>query len=368
MKISCTQEKLNKGLSIVSRVVGARTTLPVLSNIFLEARAGELKLSATDLEIGVSTTIGAKIDAEGAITAPARLISEFIATNDDESITLESKDTTLHLKSDRYEANIHGIDPAEFPVIPDIAKDSLIEIKSDEFIKAASKVIIACATDDTRPVLAGVFFKFVKNQLFLVATDSYRLAEKTIDVPGAEAEKEFIVPSRAMQEVLRIAASGEGAGKIRLTATENQASFAVGDTHIISRLIEGAFPNYKQIIPTSLQTSACIDLPEMISGVKMAALFARQAANNIKIKFLPKELVITSVAAEIGDNLSHIAAEVSGEEVEIAFNAKYILDILQVLPEKKVLFEVNDKASPGVIKPEKAKDYIYIIMPLRVEE
>lgn len=368
MKISCTQEKLNRGVSIVSRIVGNRTTLPVLSNIYLEAKGGELKLSATDLEIGVTTKVGAKVDIEGATTVPARLISEFIAANNDESIDLETKDLTLRLKSDRYEANIKGIDPSEFPQIPDIAKDSLIEVPTMELMKSISEVVIACATDDTRPVLSGVYFKFSKGVLYLVATDSYRLAEKRIEAPGIDVEKEFIVPVRTMQEVLRIAGSVESAGKIAISATENQVSFTIGNSQIVSRLIEGAFPNYKQIIPASFRSSADIELKELVSAVKMAALFARQGANNIKIKFTPTVLVITSVADQIGDNTSSVPAQVSGDEVEITFNAKYVLDILQVMTEKKILFEVNDKASPGVIKSEKAKNYIYIIMPLRVEE
>lgn len=368
MKILCTQEKLNKGLLIVSRIVGSRTTLPVLSNLYLEAKDGELQLSATDLEIGVKTKVGAKIDDQGAITIPARLLSEFIAANNDESITLETKELTLHLKSARYEANIKGIDPAEFPQIPEIAKDSLIELSAKDFIKAVSEVIIACAADDTRPVLAGVYFKFEKEVLYLVATDSYRLAEKKIEAPGLAVEKEFIVPARTMQEVLRIAGSDETVEKISISASENQVSFIIGDTQIVSRLIEGVFPNYKQIIPSSFRSSANLELKELISAVKMSALFARQGANNIKIKFSSQGMVITSVADQIGDNISTVAAAVTGDEVEIAFNVKYVLDILQVLADKNILFEVNDKASPGVIRPEKAKDYVYIIMPLRVEE
>jgi len=368
MKISCTQNKLNKGLSIVSRIVGTRTTLPVLSNIYLEAKGGYLRLSATDLELGVTTSIGAKVDQEGATTVPARLISEFVATNGDESLDLESKDHTLHLKSQRFEANIKGIDPSEFPLIPEIAKDSLVEIKSDEFIEAVSEVIIACANDDTRPVLSGIYFKFEAGVLLMVATDSYRLAEKKIEISDKQISKEFIVPARTMQEILRIASTAEALENISISASENQVAFTIGDSQVVSRLIEGAFPNYKQIIPSAFKAKAITSLSELTSAVKMAALFARQSANNIKVKLSENELVITSVADQVGDNVSRIPAEVSGEAEEIAFNAKYILDVLSVLGDKKVLFEINDKASPGVIKSEKNKDYIYIIMPLRVEE
>jgi len=368
MKISCTQEKLNKGLSIVSRIVGTRTTLPVLSNIYLEATAGQLKLSATDLEIGVTTSIGAKVDEEGSLTVPARLISEFIAANNDDNLNLESKATTLHLKSQRYEANIKGIDSSEYPVLPEVSKESLVELPVSEFTAAISEVIVACASDDTRPVLSGIYFKFERDTLYLVATDSYRLAEKKISVPGLDGEREFIVPARTMQEILRIAGAVETTEKIGISATDNQVSLTLGGTQIVSRLIEGSFPNYKQIIPTSFKSTANVELPEFSSAVKMASLFARQGGNNVKVKFSGGEIVITSVADQVGDNISRVKAEISSDSDEITFNAKYIADILQVLPEKKLLFEVNDKFSAGVIRPEKAKDFVYIIMPLRVEE
>ncbi len=368
MKISCTQAKLNKGLSIVSRIVGTRTTLPVLSNIYLEAKDGQLKLSATDLEIGVTTSIGAKVDEEGSLTVPARLISDFIAANSDENLELESKATTLHLKSQRYEANIKGIDSSEYPVLPEVSKDSLVELAVADFTGAISEVVVACATDDTRPVLAGIYFKFDTDTLYLVATDSYRLAEKKIDVPGLNINKEFIVPARTMQEILRISSSVENPEKIAISATENQVSFNIAGTQVVSRLIEGAFPNYKQIIPSAYKSSAEIDLHDFSSAIKMASLFARQGGNNVKIKFIAAEAIITSVADQVGDNISKVPAKSSADSEEITFNAKYIADILQVLPDKKLLFEVNDKFSAGAIRPEKAKDFVYIIMPLRVEE
>lgn len=368
MKISCTQDRLNKGLAVVSRIVGSRTTLPVLSNIYIEAKSGELKLSATDLEIGITTSIGAKVEEEGALTVPAKLISEFIANNNDENININSKDHTLHLKSERYEANIKGIDPSEFPQVPDIAKDTLIEIDSDVFKRSISEVIIASATDETRPVLAGLYFKFESGILYLVATDSYRLAEKKIEIKNSEINKEFIVPARTMHEVLRIASAVEKLESISISATDNQVSFSVGNTLIISRLIEGSFPNYRQIIPSGHKSKAIVDLKDFSSAVRMAALFARQGGNNVKIRLLDSKLIITSIADQVGDNISTVVADIEGDEVEIAFNAKYITDILQVLTDKKVVFELSDKSSPGVIRTEKSKDYLYIIMPLRVEE
>ncbi|PIU24025.1 DNA polymerase III subunit beta, partial [Candidatus Berkelbacteria bacterium CG08_land_8_20_14_0_20_39_8] len=213
-----------------------------------------------------------------------------------------------------------------------------------------------------------IYFKFEKGFLNLVATDSYRLAEKKIVVAEVESEKEFIVPARTMQEVLRILSAVENLEKIAISATENQVSFTLGDTQIVSRLIEGAFPNYKQIIPTSFKSSALIDIHEFSSAIKMASLFARQGGNNVKLRLTELEIVITSIADQVGDNVSRVPAEITNESEEITFNAKYISDILQVLPDKKLLIEVNDKFSAAVIRPEKGDDFIYIIMPLRVEE
>ncbi|MCX6812382.1 MAG: DNA polymerase III subunit beta [Candidatus Berkelbacteria bacterium] len=369
MKISCTQEKLNRGLSTVSRIVGNRTTLPVLSNIYLETGDGCLKLSATDLEIGIVTTIAAKVDEAGATTVPARLMSEFVANNSDPNILLETKDNTTHLKSERFDANIKGIDPAEFPVLPEVSKEAEISISAEVFSRAVSEVIIACANDETRPVLSGIYFRFEAGVLYLVATDSYRLSEKkiklTTPVPN---DKEFIVPARTMQEILRISSSLVSGEKIILSASENQVAFVLGETKIISRLIEGAFPNYKQIIPTAFRSTAKVELKDFAAAVKMAALFARQGAGNIKVKLANDQIILTSIADQVGDNISNLPAEISGDEVEITFNAKFILDLLTVVTEKKILIEVNDKTSPGIIKPEKESDFAYIIMPLRVEE
>lgn len=368
MKITCTQENLAKGLSIVGRTVATRATLPVLSNILLTVAGGRLKLTATDLEIGVSTWIGGQVEKEGALTVPARLLTDFVSNNRDQKIELAAKDKTLHLKSDHFEANIKGIEASEFPSIPEVVGEPLLKIPTKDFTEAIKQVIIAPALDDTRPVLSGILFSFKDGVLKFVATDSYRLAEKKITLGKQVDQSDIIVPSRGLNEVQRIIGSLASVQNISISTSENQALFVIGDTQIVSRLIEGSFPSYEHIIPTAQQTQVTVDTTEMTGVVKMSALFARESANNIKLEFKKGELLAKSVSAQVGDNVSTMAAEVEGPEIEIAFNAKYLLDFLAVVGEKNVRIGVTDRLSAGTFRPGKSKDYLYIIMPLRVEE
>lgn len=366
MKFTTFQSSFAKALNQVSRIVSSRTTLPVLGNILISAEKGKIHLSATDLEIAITTQTTGKVEEDGKLTIPARLLTEFIVNNNDESIEFSTKGTSLNLKSKHYEANINGISAEEFPTIPLLSKDLFCSIKKDIFMDAIKKVSIAPANDETRPVLAGVYFSFNEKILTLAATDSYRLSEKKIHLEEDLSDKKFIVPSRTMSEVLRIS-SGDESGAISISSTENQILFKVGETQIISRLIEGAFPPYSQIIPSDSKIKATVQYSELLSAVKMSALFAKNSANNIRLKISGQDLSISSMANEAGDTVSKIAAEVSGGEIEIAFNVRYVLDVLQVIQSDKVVFELNDDASAGLIKSEKDKDFIYIVMPLKID-
>lgn len=368
MKVSCTQENLAKGLSITSHMVSIRATLPVLNNILLKVEKGKLTLSATDLEIGITTWIGAKADQEGAITCPARLLTEYVNTNTDKNINLELKDTTLHLESEHFKANIKGIEAAEFPLIPEVKKGPKIEILSADLKTGILQTVFASALDETRPVLAGVHLKTINNKVKLVATDSYRLAEKTINL-GAENKEPIsvVVPAKTMAEVGRLL--DESIEKAEITIGENQVQFKLGPTVIISRLVEGSFPDYEQIIPTNIKTKIELENIEFANAIKMASFFARDAANNIKLQVkLPKQFKIVAVSPQVGDNISELEAQISGDELEIAFNAKFILDCLPVVGHKKITLELAGALSPGIIRPKDDKTYLYIIMPLRLEE
>lgn len=367
MKLSCLQKKLNEGISKVNRIVSPRGTLPVLNNILFKTDNGRLRISATDLEMGINTWIGAKVDKEGAITIPSRLVSEFVSANNDQAIEMELKETTLSLKSEKYKANIKGIDATEFPLIPEIKKEVLAEISGQKLKEAISRVAFACAIDETRPVLTGVFLKFKDNQLKIVATDSYRLAEKILTLDKKVVnETNIIVPQRTMNELSRIIKDDE---KIELKVGENQILFSFGDTQLVSRLIEGNFPDYEQIIPKKTETKAIILAKDFANIMKMASFFARESANNVKLKISgDKKIDVTAISPQLGDNVSSMSAEIVGKDIEISFNSKFILDVLNIISDENIILQLVDKMSAGILKPEKSKDYLYLIMPLRVEE
>lgn len=368
MIVSCTQENLAKGLSIVGRSVGTRTTLPVLNNILIKTEKGGLKLSATDLEIGINTWIGAKVDEEGAITLPAKLLLDYINTNTDKKIDLKLNELTAELKSENYNANIKGIEASEFPLIPEVKKTDALEIPSAGFNTAIAKTLIAAALDESRPVLAGIFFKAKGNTLKMVATDSYRLAEQTLTLnKKLEKDVSFIVPQKTMGEIARIL--NDGIEKVLIYPGENQVEFNLGETTLISRLIEGSFPDYEQIIPKTVKTTVTTKSATFANAIKMAALFARESANNIKLQMEePDKISVLAVSPHLGDNVSKVAGQVKGEKLEIAFNAKFISDVLSVLSSENIKIELSGNLVAGKISSDKDSNYLYIIMPLRVEE
>ncbi|OGD57080.1 DNA polymerase III subunit beta [Candidatus Berkelbacteria bacterium RBG_13_40_8] len=368
MKVSCTQENLQKGLSIVSRSVGIRTTLPVLNNILLKTEKGRLKISATDLEVGISTWVGAKVDREGAITCPSKLLLDYINTNNDKKINLELKELNLHLESEHYKANIKGIDASEFPLIPEVKKTQELEVLTQDLANAISKTVIASALDESRPVLAGVFVEASNDKMKMVATDSYRLAEQKINLTKkADTKTSFILPQRTMIEVARIL--DLGAEKVKIYPSENQAEFVLGETILVSRLIEGAFPDYEQIIPKNITTKMQANSSEFAIALKMASLFARESANNIKLKIAPPDKVsVLAVSPHVGDNVSEVKGTISGNALEIAFNAKFILDVLSVIGSEEVSLELSGNLAPGILRGKTNPNYLYVIMPLRIEE
>jgi len=368
MKITLLQSNFAKALNQISRIVGARTTLPVLSNVLITAEKGKIKFSATDLEVGILTQTIGKVEEDGKITLPARLLSDFVVNNKDESIELSCENTEAVLKSERFEAKIQGISADEFPTVPEPAKDEIAKISRTKLADALKKTNIAPATDETRPVLAGIYFQFEGSALTLAATDSYRLAEKKISLESDSGEHKLVVPARTMAEVLRLLSSNDGPDNVAISVKENQIAFKLGETYIVSRLIEGSFPPYQQLIPASHKTTAEIKLAELLSAVKMSSLFARDAANNnIKVTIDKNNVTIASVASEIGSAKSVVEGTTTGEKVEVAFNARYLLDVLNVLSDENVMLNFNDSTQAGVVKPAKDEGYVYILMPLKLD-
>lgn len=367
MNITILKENLSKGLNVIGRIVSTRGSLEVLSNILIKTEKGRVCLSATNLEVGINYMVGAKVESSGAITVPARLFTEFINSLPGEQVTLELDGDKLHCKSDNYQSNIKGISADEFPLIPEIKTEKAFTIKASILKEAINLVGFAAATDDSRPVLAGVYIKMEDSKIILATTDSYRLAEKVVDLPSEKIKKsEIIVPAKTLLELSRILGElGEDAS-VNVYLSDSQILFEANGLDFISRLIEGQFPNYKQIIPESSDTKARVPKDELLSAVKIASLFARENANSIKVAVKSKGKVeVDSGGSQVGDNTAKIDAEVKGKDGEASFNGKYIMDALNAIRESEVSLEISGKLNPGVVKTIKDKNYTYIIMPLR---
>ncbi len=380
MKISCLQENLARGLATVGRAVAARSTLPVLSNILLQTDEGRLRLAATNLEIGVSCWIGARIDEEGSITVPARLLTEFVNSLPPDQIDMEvsQRTQTLNLKCARYEANIKGIDAGEFPDVPtaeSIADQSpsRLHLEADTLRQMIEQAVFAAATDESRPILTGVLAKFHQGGLTLAAADGFRLAVTTADV-GVDLDEtsSVIIPARALAELSRISAAEEEKIELLITPGRNQVLFHLSNTDLVSQLIEGSFPDYNQIVPKGHSTRTIVGATNLLKAVKVAFLFARDAANIVRFGIVPGndltpgQMIVTATSTEFGDNVSELDASVEGEATEIAFNARYMIDALSVLGTAEVALETSTSSSPGVVRPVGGNDFLCVIMPMHI--
>ncbi|RME82499.1 MAG: DNA polymerase III subunit beta [Caldilineae bacterium] len=379
MRVSVLQENLAKGLSIVGRAVATRSTLPVLSNILLETDNAQLKLAAMNMEIGINCWIGAMIDEEGQITVPARLLSDFVNSLPKERIDMELqiRTQTLHLRCAHYEANIHGIDASEFPIIPTHRRETglpTIEVPPEKLRRMIEQVAFAAATDESRPTLTGVFTQFDGDRLTLVATDGYRLAVRsTVLEEAVPVALGVIIPARALAELSRIIGSlelGEEEGvEVTVTEARNQVMFHLPGVDLVSQLVEANFPDYKKIVPTSYNTRAVVDTEEFLRAMRVSYLFARDSANIVRVNIEPGDpgrILLTASSKEMGDNEAEIEATVEGEPLEASFNGKFMIDVLSVIDTPQVVFEAISPTRPGVFRPVGAGDeeYTHVIMPM----
>ncbi len=375
MKVSCLQENLSKGLSIVGRAVSPRSTLPVLSNVLLATEAGRLKLSATNLEVGISCWIGAKVDEEGATTVPARTFIDLVNALPPDQVDMELvvRTQTLNLQAGRSEANIKGIDAQEFPLVPAPEGEGGIPIEADVLRTAISQVAFAAATDESRPILTGVLAKFEEEQLTLAAADGFRLSVRTIPLPQPVPDPfSIIIPARALVELGRISGEQEEPIIITVTPTRNQVLFQLTDIVLVSQLIDGNFPDYRQIIPQERMTHSVLETAAFLKACKTALIFARDADHITRLHVKPGDdlspghLIVSATSAETGDDVSELDATVEGDEVEIAFNVKYLIDLLSVVSEPQIALDTTISSSPGVLRPVGDVDYTHVIMPMHL--
>ena len=375
MRVSCLQENLAKGLSIVGRAVAARSTLPVLGNVLLATDNGRLKLAATNLEIGITCWIGAKVEEEGAITVPARTFVDLVNALPQDRIDMELavRTQTLHLRAGRFENNIKGIDAQEFPIIPHLEEVDAIRIAPDVFKKMIDQVAFAAAADESRPILTGVLAKFNDNQLTFAAADGFRLSVRTASLEtSVDKPIEVIIPSRALAELSRI--SGDQADPISIVVTpqRSQVLFHLTNVDLVSQLIDGKFPDYTAIMPKKHDTRTVMDTAQMLKACKAASVFARENANIARVtvtpggELAPGHVTVQATSAETGDNAGELDASVDGVPIEIAFNVKYLIDVLNVAGTPQVVLETSSSSSPGVIRPVGDDAFTHVIMPMHI--
>jgi DNA polymerase-3 subunit beta len=369
MKLSCLQENLNRGLGVVGRAVATRTTLPITNNVLLATEKSRLKLVATNLEMAISCWIGAKVEEEGAITVPARLLTEFVSSLPAEKvdIALSPQTKTLGLKCARFEARISGIDAKDFPPIPKVADGIATKVKVEELHQGIAQVAFAAATEESRPVLTGVDAKFEGDSLTLAAADGFRLAVYKLPLAAAVSkETEAIIPARALSELSRLIGEEEVVD-ITVNSAKGQALFRLKNIEIVSQLVQGTFPNYAQLIPQSYTSRAVVSVGDFLRATKTASIFARDGSGIVRLMMSPGKLVVSARSEEIGDDVGEIDAEVEGEEAKIAFNGKYLTDVLGVLRESQVALEATNPSSPGVVRPVGVDNYIHVVMPMFVQ-
>jgi DNA polymerase-3 subunit beta len=362
MKISVTQENLSKALTTVSRLANSRVSLPILNNIFLRAESNRLTLSSTNMDIAIIQNIGAKVEKEGVAVIPAKLITDFVSNLPKTNVDIELVDDKLYIQSGNYKSIINTINADDFPEIPEIKKATKISIDSKILKRAIAQTAPICSVDVTRPILTGIYFYTEKDQIFLVATDGYRLAEKKI--MADKQELKAIVPASALLNVNQ--SLTDDMEDINILISSEQISFNLGNIEITSRLIAGNFINYQGLIPTKTECEIVVDKSEFVRIVKISELFARESADSITLKADKEKQLVTikSVASELGENSSEIEADISSDG-EITLNAKYLLEALNDLDSEKVWFGFSGKLAPALIKGVEVDDYQHIIMPIK---
>jgi DNA polymerase-3 subunit beta len=362
MNIQVTQENLNRALGSVARVANSRGTLPILANVLIKTSKSRVSISATNLDIAITHYIGAKVSDEGSITVPARLMQDFVSSLPEGVIKLDLQETKLHVTTDQYQSVVNGVVADDFPVMPAISEGVSWKISGAAFKKALQQVVFAASSDETRPVLTAVLLQSIDGKLAMAATDSYRLAEKQL---GTQKQGlQLLVPASAMHDLLRVL--GDGDDEITVTHDDQQVLFQISDTELVTRLVDGKYPDYRKLIPASFTTQATLKRADLVNVTKVSSLFARESAGSVTIALdeAEQQLSIRSVASQLGENIATATAKVTGTG-SITVNSRYLLDALGALSGDEVVFGFNGKLEPTLIHDPAAPEYRHVIMPLK---
>lgn len=363
MKVVVKVKNLLKAVNICSRLVNNRNSLEVLGNILIETDKNILKLSSTNLDLAITTQLGAKVEKEGKISIPARLFNELINSISEETLQLISDNDKLTVKGQNIHSRLNGVAASEFPTLPTLKNTTSITLNSNEIKTLIEKSLISVSLDESRPVLAGVYFNIEDGRITLAATDSYRLTEVNSKI-SIKDKINCIIPARTLVEIQRLI-SIEESNDIKLKISESEASFTIGDSELITQLTEGKYPDYKKIIPENSKTTIEASTSKLQEAVKISTVFARESSHSVSLTIKNKELIINAQTSEVGENTINLDIKKTGSDAEISINAKYLNDILGVISAEKVFIELNDKLDPMVVKSGSDNKEIYIIMPLR---
>ncbi|OGF28288.1 DNA polymerase III subunit beta [Candidatus Falkowbacteria bacterium RIFOXYC2_FULL_47_12] len=379
MKFSCTKENIKQGLSNVAHIAGKNVNLPILSNVLIKASENTLQLIATDLEIGVQANIRGKVEAPGEFTVQAKLLLDYINLLPNERIDFELQENELKITCKNYKTKIKGENPEDYPVIPQVEEKNVYSIDFSEFKRGVAEVLFSVANNETRIELSGVYVEFNQNSIVLAATDSYRLAERKLSYKNKNEheERKVIIPAKTLQEVIRFSFGGSedvlshehAAAVVNIFLSDNQILFSYDDIKLVSRVIEGQYPDYRQIIPNAEQkkTSASFNRQELIRAIKASSLFSKNNVNDVNLDFSggQNKVVVSSLNAQSGESVIEVSAGVDGPDTGIVLNYRYLLDGLSILDCENVVLEVMDASTPCVLKADGRSDYLYIIMPIR---
>jgi len=376
MKVTILQENLARGLSIVSRAVSPRSTLPVLANVLIASDEGRLRLSATNLELGITCWIAARIEEEGSTTIPARTIADLVNTlpADQVQLTLDTGTQTLNVRSGTSNTDIKCIDAQEFPPLPVPELEGAVQINVVDFKEMIHQVAFAASTDEARPVLMGVLVTVEKDQITLAAADGFRLSVRkaTLSQPAAQPIS-AIIPARALSELARVAGDGDESITMVVPKGRGQVVFRVKDVEVVSQLIDGTFPDFQQIIPRSYKSRTLVSTAALLKACKQAEIFAREGSNVARLdiktasgEMQPSEVEISAQSEETGSNETIVEATVDGSGLLIAFNVKYLREVLEVVKTPNVALETSAPNAPGVVRPVGDDSFLHVIMPMHL--
>ncbi|MEK6753612.1 MAG: DNA polymerase III subunit beta [Chloroflexota bacterium] len=376
MKVTVLQENLARGLSVVSRAVSPRSTLPVLSNILIATDEGRLRLSATNLELGITCWIAARIDEDGSTTVPSRTFSDLVSAmpSDQVQLTLDLKTQSLHVKGGASNNDIKCIDAQEFPPLPTPDMDGAVQLNVADFKEMIHQVAFASSTDEARPVLMGVLMHVEKDKVTMAAADGFRLSVRKAQLSNAVSQPiNIIIPSRALNELARVAGDGEEPIYMVVPKNRGQVLFRVKDVEVVSQLIDGTFPDYQQIIPRSYKSRTLVSTATLLKACKQAEIFAREGSNVARLdikeskgEMQPSEVEISATSEETGKNETIVEATVDGGSVLIAFNVKFLREALEVIRTPNVALETSASNAPGVVRPVGDDNFLHVIMPMHL--